>query len=249
MSPQRRQSPLADIAPPAAFVPRAVSIARVFAWFEGAIRLFKRAPARWCALGAFTLATRLALELVPGIGHAASEVIVPVVECGLLIGAANVDRGAPLALRCAIAAFRAPPVALAAIVVSSLLVSAAEILAAYALADVNLLTESADPKLTPPVLLGVVGAATLAALPLAFVPMAALFQGARFVRAFGTSLQGFALNVAPLLLFGALSLLLTLVGLLTFWVGLIAVFPLLAAASYYGWKDIYAPPPGALTRY
>jgi uncharacterized membrane protein len=73
--------------------------------------------------------------------------------------------------------------------------------------------------------------------------------GARFVRAFSTSLQGFALNVAPLLLFGALSLLLTLVGLLTFWVGLIAVFPLLAAASYCGWKDIYAPPPGALMRY
>jgi hypothetical protein len=226
-----------------------VAIGCVFAWFEGAMRLFKRAPARWCALGGLTLATKLALELVPGIGRAASEVIVPVVECGLLIGAANVDRGAPLDLRCAVAAFRAPPVALAAIVVSSLLVSAAEIFVAYALADVNLLTESADAKLTPPVLLAVIGAATLASLPLAFVPMAALFQGARFVRAFSTSLQGFALNMAPLLLFGTLSLLLTLVGLLTFGVGLVAVFPLLAAASYCGWKDIYAPPPEALTRY
>jgi hypothetical protein len=226
-----------------------VSIVRVFAWFEGAMRLFKRAPARWCALGGFTLAAKLALELVPGIGHAASEVIVPVVECGLLIGAANVDRGVPLDLRCAIAAFRAPPAALAAIVVSSLLVSAAELLVAYTLADVNLLTEPDAARLTPPVLLAVIGAATLASLPLAFVPMAALFQGARFVHAFAASLQGFALNVAPLLLFGALSLLLTLVGLLTFWVGLIAVFPLLAAASYCGWKDIYAPPPGALMRY
>ena len=213
------------------------------------MRLFKRAPLRWCALGAFTLASKLALEFVPGIGHAASEVIVPVLECGLLIGAASIDRGGPLALRCAVAAFRAPPAALAAIVVSSLLVSAAEILVAYALADVNLLAEAADARLTAPVLLAVIGAATLASLPLAFVPMAALFQRARFVRAFGASLRGFALNVAPLLLFGALSLVLTLVGLLTFWVGLIAVFPLLAAASYFAWKDIYAPPPGALTRY
>jgi hypothetical protein len=226
-----------------------VSIARVFAWFEGAMRLFKLAPARWCALGGLTLASKLALELVPGIGHAVSEVIVPVVECGLLIGAANVDRGAPLELRCAVAAFRAPPVALAAIVVSSLLVSAAEILVAYALVDVNLLTDPTDARLTPPVLLTVIGAATLASLPLAFVPMAALFQRLRFVDAFGASLRGFALNVAPLLLFGALSLVLTLVGLLTFWVGLVAVFPLLAAASYFGWKDIYAPPPEALIRY
>ena len=213
------------------------------------MRLFKRAPVRWCALGAVTLVCKLALELVPGIGRAASEVIVPVVECGLLIGAANVDRGAPLGLRCAVAAFRAPPAALAAIVVSSLLVSAAEMFVAYALAGVNLLTEPTDARLTSPVLLAVIGAATFASLPLAFVPMAALFQRAGFMRAFGASLRGFSLNVAPLLLFGVLSLLLTLVGLLTFGLGLVAVFPLLAAASYSGWRDIYTPPPEALTRY
>src|SRR5215472_6216833 len=105
----------------AAFVPRAVAISRVFAWFEGAMRLFKRAPLRWCGLGAFTLVSKLALELVPGIGRALSEVVVPVIECGLLIGAMRIDRGAPLTLAYALAAFLAPPAALAAIVVSSLL--------------------------------------------------------------------------------------------------------------------------------
>ena len=232
-----------------AFAPRSVPAVRVFAWFEGAMRLFKRAPWRWCALGAFTLLSKLTLELVPGIGRAASEVIVPVIECGMLIGAANVDRGASLDLRCAVAAFRAPPAALAAIVVASLLVTAAEMLVAYSLADVNLLADPTDPRLTPSILFAVIAAATLASLPLAFVPMAALFQRAPFLRAFQASVQGFALNVAPLLLFGALSLLLTLVGLLTFYVGLVAVFPLLAAASYFGWKDVYTPPPETLTRY
>jgi uncharacterized membrane protein len=38
-----------------------------------------------------------------------------------------------------------------------------------------------------------------------------------------------------------LSLALTLVGLLMFWIGLVAVLPLLAAASYAAWKDIYSP--------
>ena len=233
----------------AAFVPRAVAISRVFVWFEGAMRLFKRAPVRWCGLGAFTLVSKLALELVPGIGRALSEVVVPVIECGLLIGAMRIDRGAPLTLAYALAAFRAPPTALAAIVVSSLLVTAAEFLVAYALAGVNLLTDQSDAGLTPSILLAVIATATLASLPLAFVPMAALFQRAGFVQAFGASLRGFALNVAPLLVFGALSLGLTLLGLLTFWVGLIAVFPLLAAASYFGWKDIYKPPLEAVTRY
>ena len=55
-------------------------------------------------------------------------------------------------------------------------------------------------------------------------------------------MHGFALNVAPLVLFGALALVLTMIGLVLLWgVGLIAVFPLLTAASYAAWKDVYTP--------
>ena len=32
------------------------------AWFEAAMRMFKRAPVLWCALGFITLASKLALE-------------------------------------------------------------------------------------------------------------------------------------------------------------------------------------------
>jgi hypothetical protein len=235
--------------PPASFPPRALPISRVFAWFQSALQLFKRAPWIWCALGAITLASRLTLELVPGIGRAAAEVIVPVIECGLLIGAAQLDRGAPLELRVAAAAFRAPPIALAAIVASSLAVSAVELGTAYELAEVNLLTDPDDARLTGSVLLAVIGIATLASLPFLFVPFAALFDRAGFVRAFAASLRGFALNTAPLLVFGALSLALTLIGLLTYGIGLIAVYPLLAAASYAAWKDVYAREADAFTAY
>jgi uncharacterized membrane protein len=228
--------------PAASFVPRARPALQAFSWFEGAMRLFKLAPGRWCILGAFTVASKLALELVPGIGRAAAEVIGPVVECGLLLGAAALDRGSPLELRYAVAAFRARPAALAAIVVSSLIVSAAEFGVAYALAGVNLLADPSDPDLTTGVLLAVIGTAALVSLPLVFVPLAALFEGTGFARAFVRSVNGFALNTAPLLVFGVLSLALTLVGLLTFWIGLVAVFPLVAAATYTAWKDIYTPP-------
>ena len=70
-----------------------------------------------------------------------------------------------------------------------------------------------------------------------FVPFAALFEGASFTRAFATSARGFALNILPLLIFGALALVLVLVGLLSYGFGLIAVFPLLSAASYAAWKE------------
>jgi hypothetical protein len=225
-----------------AFAPRTVPTFRAFAWFESAMRLFKRAPRRWCLLGFITLTIKLLFEFTPSIGRAAAEVIVPVIECGLIIGAAQLERDGKLDLNCAWAAFRAPPAALAAIVVSSLIVSAVEFSFAYALAGVNLLADPDDPRITAGVALAVIGAGALASLPFVFVPPAALFQRAGFVGSFSASLRGFALNTTPLLLFGLISLGLAVVGLLTFWIGLIAVFPLLAAANYAAWKDVYSPP-------
>jgi hypothetical protein len=229
-------------APVATSAPRSVPLTHAFRWFEAAMRMFKVAPFSWCALGAITLGSEVALELLPGVGAAAAKVIVPVVECGMLLGAAAVDRGERLEMRFAIAAFQARPTALAAIVLSALLVTAVETTLAYALTGANLLANSSDERLTATALLGVVGGGTLASLPVAFVPFAVLLEGASFGHAFAGSLRGFALNVVPLALFGALALVLTVLGLVALWgVGLIAVFPLLTAASYAAWKDIYPP--------
>jgi uncharacterized membrane protein len=225
--------------PPVPFAPRAVPVGHAFAWFEAALRMFKRAPLRWCVLGCITLVSELLLDLVPGIGIAAANVIVPVVECGMLIGAAAVDRGAPLEIRYATAAFRAPPTALAAIVLSALCVFAIEALVAYATTDANLLVDPTDARIAPAALLVVFGAGSFASLPFVFVPLAVLLQNAAFGHAFATSMHAFALNVGPLLLFGLFSLGLIVVGSMAFGVGLIAVFPILACANYAAWKDIY----------
>jgi hypothetical protein len=220
--------------------PRAVGARRAFAWYEDAMRLFKLAPLTWCALGFITLAADLGLQLLPGIGIAVSKIIVPLVECGMLIGAAALDRGQPLSLRYAYAAFGARPGAVAAIVISALAVFAAEALAAYFLADANLMVADSDSvELSAPAVIGTVIISALASLPVAFVPFAALLSGASFIDAFASSARAFALNLAPLLIFAALAVLLVAVGLLLMGIGLIAVFPLLSAASYAAWKDIF----------
>jgi hypothetical protein len=223
-----------------AYAPRAVHIGRVFYWYEEAMRLFKRAPLIWCVLGLITVAADLVLNFVPGIGLAAAKVIVPVIECGMLLGAAAIDRGEPLRVRMAVAVFGARPAALAAIVVSALLIFGVEAWTAYAVAGINLLQNGdAEPSLTAAALASVFGVGTLVSLPLMFVPFAALFEGASFIRAFATSARGFALNILPLLIFGALALVLVLIGLLSYGFGLIAVIPLVSAASYASWKDVY----------
>ena len=222
-------------------------IGHVFAWYEEAMRLFKRAPLIWCVLGFITVAAELVLNFIPGIGVALAKVIVPVIECGMLLGAAAVDRGEPLRVRVAVAVFGTRPAALAAIVVSALLIFGVEAWTAYSVAGINLLENGdGEPSLTAAALASVFAAGTLVSLPVMFVPFAALFEGASFIRAFATSARGFALNVLPLLIFGACALVLVLIGLLSFGFGLIAIFPLLSAASYAAWKDVYAAatPPG-----
>ena len=216
-------------------------MSRVFSWYEQAMRLFKASPVAWCVLGATTLASDLVLQLVPGIGVAASKVIVPVIECGMLLGAAAVDHGQRLEIGYAIAAFRAPPPALTAIVGSALVIFVAEALAGFAFAGINFLSpEAAKSDVEPSALVGIFAIGMVTSLPMLFVPFAALFERASVRHAFVTSFRGFALNTAPLLLFGALALVLTLLGLMTYGVGLVIVFPLLSAASYAAWKDIYA---------
>jgi hypothetical protein len=220
--------------------PRAVGARRAFAWYEEAMRLFKLAPITWCVLGFITLASDLGLQLIPGIGIAASKVIVPLIECGMLIGAVALDQGRPLQLRYSIAAFGARPAAVGAIVIGSLLVFAAEALAAYFLADANLLVAEPDSvELSSLEVIGTVVIGVLASLPVAFVPFAVLLTGASFIGAFASSVRAFALNLTPLLIFAALAAMLVALGLLLLGVGLIAVFPLLSAASYAAWKDIF----------
>ncbi len=233
--------PETPVTPDAAHTPRPVPVANAFAWYEQAMRLFKRAPAVWCVLGLITVVAELGLQLIPGVGMALAKVLVPVVECGMIIGAVAVDRGAALQVRVAFAAFGAPPSAVAAIVCAALLIFGAEALTAYGIANVNLLEPGGDdPSLTGSELTTIFAIGTLVSLPLTFVPFAALLENASFTRAFASSARGFALNVLPLLVFGALSLVLVLIGLLSFGFGLIAIFPLVTAASYAAWKDIYA---------
>ena len=208
------------------------------------MRLFKRAPMVWCGLGLATIASDLVFSMIPGVGEALGKVISPVIECGLLIGAAALDHDEPLRLRHIVSAFNAKPSALAAIVSSSLLVFAAEAVTAYVLGGVNLLDPGLNEDSLPTsVQVARFVAGGVATLPVAFVPFAVLFEGASFPSAYARSWRGFLLNVGPLLLFASLAAVLIFLGLLSFGVGLVAVFPLLSTASYAAWKDIYAASP------
>jgi hypothetical protein len=204
------------------------------------MRLFKRGPAIWAALALLTLASELGLSEVPDVGPLLAKVVVPLVACGLLYAAAAADRGHRPQLAYAIAAFRARGGAIIAIVVASLITFAAEAFTAWWIADANLLAYgSSSQDLSSAAIAGIYAIGVLASLPFTFVPFHVLFERVPAAVAFATSWNAFILNLAPLLVYAAASLVLLGFGLVTMGLGLILALPLWAASSYVAWKDIF----------
>lgn len=220
---------------------RAVPWRRAFTWYEDAMRLVKRRPAIWALLAFVTLATEFALQALPAMGPSLGKIIGPLVACGMLFAAAAADRGAPPRAAHALAAFRAPAGTMLAIIVAGALTFAAEAFAAWWIAGVNLLaTDSSSDELSLSAIAGIYAIGILASLPLTFVPFHVLFERVAPGRSFAASFAAFTVNTAPLLVYGALSLVLLGFGLVTMGIGLVIVLPLWAASSYAAWKDVFA---------
>ena len=233
------QAPAPDPLPPAHLDPRVVPWRRALAWYEEAMRLFKLAPLAFVGLAFVTIATELLLKMAPGALSLAGEIITPLVACGLLYACAAADRREAPSLRLAALVFRSRASVIAAIVGASLVTFGAQALAGWWIADANLLVAEGVTQLSVSAVLGVYAIGTLASLPVTFVPPLALFERVTLREAFVASGLAFAQNTVPLLVYGAVSLVLLGFGLLTAGFGLVLVLPLWAASSYAAWKDIF----------
>src|SRR5512143_430156 len=220
--------------------PRVVPWRHALAWYEEAMRLFKHAPLTWIGLSVLTIATELGLAALPDVGALLSEIVTPLVGCGLAYAAAAVDRRESPSLLLAIAAFGAGGGAIAAVVAAALLTFAVQALAAWWIADANLLAPAtASPELSLPAALGIQTTGIIAALPLTFVPFHVLLERVPPAAAFAASFRAFSENALPLLVYAAASLVLLAFAAVTFWLGLILALPLWTASAYAAWKDVF----------
>jgi hypothetical protein len=226
--------------PPAHLHPRIVPWQHAFAWYEDAMRLFKRAPATWAVLAAVTITADLVLRFVPSLGPLLAEVVVPLIACGLVFAAAATDRGAKPTLADATRAFRAPAGAIAAVVASALVTFVAESSAAWWIAGANLLDSAGTSgDIRASVLIGIYAIGVLASLPVMFVPFHVLLEPVAPGAAFAASWNAFALNAIPLIAYTGASLVLLAFGLVTAGLGFLLALPLWIASSYAAWKDIF----------
>jgi hypothetical protein len=204
------------------------------------MRLWKRAPFTFCAMALVILMGNLALPLVPLVGVVLAQLLLPLIECGLLYGSLAADRGDRPRLRQLLTFVGAPTRAQVAVVVAALLVFAAEAVVANLAGGYNMLAPEENVEgISGATLVAAYATGILVSLPVTFVPFAALFDGETFRDAFAQSAAAFGRNVTPLLLYGTLSFGLVMVGLATNGIGLLLALPWSAAASYAAWKDIF----------
>src|SRR5690348_18197967 len=138
-------------------------MSRALAWYAEAMRLFKRGPVTHALLAALTIVSQVALELWPEAGALVSKIVVPLIACGMLYAARAAANGERPRIAHALAAFRAGPAAILAVVVSSALTFAAEWIAADRLAGVDLMHPGASsPELDATTVLAVYAVGILA---------------------------------------------------------------------------------------
>jgi uncharacterized membrane protein len=226
--------------------PRAVPVRHALAWYEEAMRLWKRSPARWGALAVATLATYALLSRLPGSGSLLGKLFTPLVGAGMVVASFAADRGEPVRLVHAVSAFAAPAGAIAAIVLTNVIMLLGEAVTAWWIADVNVLVQEGEyDTLSIADSVGIYIVDVLMSLPFTFIPYHVLLERADPVAAFSASFRAFSLNALPLMIYGAVSIVLVAFAALTLGLGFLVALPLWVAASYAAWKDIFGVRVGA----
>jgi len=224
---------------------RTVPATQAFAWYREAMRLWRRGPLTFGILALATIAVEFTLSLIPNGGVLLAQVAVPLAACSLLYGSLAADRGGRPRFGDFVAIVGATPRALTAVIASGVIVFAAEALTAYGIARVNMLAPASNDEITPGLAFAIYTVGIAVSLPFTFVPFGALFDGLSMRDAFAQSMRGFAANLAPMGVYGLLSLVLLLFGSATFAVGFLLALPWWAASSYAAWKDIFGVVPGS----
>jgi uncharacterized membrane protein len=222
-------------------VPRAVPTDHAFAWYREAMQLWRVSPAMFAALAGIAIAVEIVLSIVPVAGVLIAQLILPLVECGLLYASLAADRGDRPRLRHVLAIAGASRRAQVAVVLAGIIGFAAQALTASTFTDIDLLRPgSFDSRVTLGDLTAIVAAGVVVSLPFSFVAPIALFDDPGFAASFRASFAAFARNPVPLLVYAALSIGLFVFGIVTSGLGLLLALPWLAASSYASWKDVFA---------
>lgn len=230
-----------------AFVePQKMPAGRGLGWIGDGFRSFGRSPGVWIAITVIYVIILILSSFVPF----ATNILQPMLTGGLMIGLHNQDNGEPLEVKHLFEGFNKSAGQLAIlgaliIGITILIVIAILILVLIGVAIAAFAEQNGDVSPVLVVVLVVIGAPIMFAVMLItmsvswFGPPLVALHGLSVGDAFKMSLLGLKRNILPFLIFTFFMMLLFMLTVFTLYLGLLVVIPVLMAASYASWKDVF----------
>jgi len=226
--------------------PQKVPIGRGLGWIGDGFRYFGRSAGVWIAITFIYLIILIFSSFIPF----ATNILQPMLVGGLMIGLHNQDNGEPLEIQHLFEGFNQSAGKLA---ILGALILGVTILAFIAMmiifligvAVVAMLEQTGDISPVVISILLLIGIPIMIAISLVFMsvswfgpPLIALHD-LSVGEAFKMSLLGLKRNILAFIVFSFFMMLLFLLSVFTFYLGLLVVIPVLMAASYASWKDVF----------
>ena len=223
------------------------------AWLSAGWELFKQAPGIWIALVVIYIVLAMVLSFIPMIGQLALTLLGPVFMGGILLGCKALDDGQELRIDHLFAGFKeklGPLVLVGALYLAGLVVIGvlvfglgAMLFGANALANLGsgAMGMNAGSAIMSMLLLCCL--VLLLALPLAmamwFAPALVVFQDMQPLAAMQSSFFACIKNMMPMLVYGLILMILSIVATIPFGLGWLVLLPVLLASSYTAYRDIF----------
>jgi uncharacterized membrane protein len=261
------QAPSVDVMRPAetdavSFIPngRSVGAGRAFGWIGAAWRLFVHAPLIWIVNTVIYLVISIVLGLIPLLGSLVSNLLYPTFVAGFLIGADHLRRGESYEVGHLFAGFQQKTTSLlilGAIWVGAglLLLALMGILFAIFVGASGFMGAMMGDAAQMESMMASMGAGAiggfmlvilvtiLASIPLFmalwFAPALVVFHDMSPTAALVSSFKASLKNIVPLVLCFITLVVMTFLGAIPFGLGLLVVFPLIFAAMYACYRDVF----------
>lgn len=229
---------------------RALAAGRGWEWIAAAWRLFTRQPWLWVGFGIVLLVVFvLLLVLHPVVGRLLVIALGPIFMGGVVLGCRSLEEGRALEFAHLFAGFRTRFAPLATVGAASAIATAVIAVATVLASGVNPFVARTSEQFAalPPAeqlaillaLLVILALLMPVAMAAWFAPPLVLLHARSATQAMKESFVACLRNVAPMLVYGLVLLVLAIVATLPLLAGWLVLGPVLAASVYTAYKDVF----------
>jgi uncharacterized membrane protein len=229
--------------------PTGVPVGNSLSWVGKGWWHFKSSPLAWIGALIVWFIISLILGFIPVLGSIASVLLGPVIMAGFMYGCSEQDAGGDFTVSHLFSGFSSNvgQLLLVAVFYFILLILAAAIImgGVFVLAGGAAAIENPETMgmMGGGAITGIVVLSLLLIIPVLmsyiFAPALVMLDNLSAFEAMKYSFIGCLKNILPLIVFSLLAMVLLVVGTLPFGLGLLVVIPMLTAATYAAYRDIY----------